>query len=485
MFREMVHKSDLQNGYYLNPILNGDYPDPAVMREGRDFYLCVSTADFFPGLTIFHSTDLVNWHTLCHPLKQFPCPVWAPDILKYGDTYYIYFCAAGSNWVIHSKDIHCGWSGPIDLGIHTYLDPAHCTDDEGNRYLFISKNNLVPLAPDGLSVRGEIKCVLHASKIPDEWDVEGSFPEAPNIFRKDDYYYLTYADGGTAGPATSHMILAARSKHPEGPWELSPYNPIVHTFQREEKWVSKGHGHFVDDVDGNWWVIYHTYENGCHSSGRKLLLSPVEFTSDGWFMVNAPADMAQKKPAGFSTDIVDMLSDDFKTGTQMPLQWRSKGNLDWSRIRRTGDGLLFKGAGQTPGTSNPLTVISGDKSFEIETEVSAPSGCGAGLIYIYDPNIYNSLSFTGTELVISRIGRILARVPCVSDRCVMKMRVERGYLSFWYKDKNSIFQKLNYVIDTNAQNTLAYGGFLSLRPGIFSAGSGTAHFSYFRYIGLQ
>lgn len=484
MFKETVHKADLQNGYYLNPILDGDYPDPAVMRENGDFYLCVSTADYFPGLTIFHSTDLVNWHTLCHPLAAFHAPVWAPDILKYGDTYYIYFCGGGSNWFIHSQHIDRDWSDPIDLGIGKHLDPAHCADDAGNRYLFVSKNNIVPLSPDGLSVCGEMKQILTAPKIPDAWDVEGAFPEAPNIFRKDGYYYLTFADGGTTGPATSHMVMAARAKHPEGPWELSPYNPIIHTFYREETWISKGHGHFVDDADGNWWVIYHAYENGRHAAGRKLLLSPVEFTPDGWFTVTTPADEAAKKPAGTPVGIMDVLSDDFKTEGPMPPQWRAKGILDPDRIRRTANGLVFQGMDSAPGASNPLTVITGDKSFEIEAEVSLDGPCAAGLIYLYDRNIYNSLSLTGTELIIHRTGKVLTRIPYTSSRCTMKMRVKQGYLSFWYKDGGK-FRKLNYVIDTSAQNTLAYGGFLSLRPGIFSVGEGTARFSYFHYTGLQ
>lgn len=477
----MTHKADLQNGYYLNPILDGDYPDPAVMREGKDFYLCVSTADYFPGLTIFHSCDLVNWHILCHPLKAFDYPVWAPDILKHKDVYYIYFCANGTNWVMYSKQIDYGWSEPIDLGIRKHLDPAHCTDPNGNRYLFVSKNYIVPISSDGLSTIGEKEQVLKAPKIPDEWDVEGPFPEAPNIFFHNGYYYLTFADGGTAGPATSHMIMAARALHPKGPWELSPYNPIVHTLHRDERWISKGHGHFVDDISGNWWVIYHAYENGHHASGRKLLLSPVEFTDDGWFRVSCPPDIPAKKPSGFDCGIRNKLSDDFSSGKTVPLQWRGKGKLDTSRIQYTDSGLRFKGSGTSIGESNPLTIVTGDYSFEIETEISLEGACSAGLIYMYDTTIYNSLTFTGSELIIHRIGKILARVPYKSNQCRMNMRVDRGYLSFWYMDGDHQYRKLNYVIDTSAQNTLAYGGFLSLRPGIFSAGNGTAHFTYFRY----
>ena len=68
MFQELVHKADLGNGYYKNPILDGDYADPAVFREGADYYLTMSTGEYLPGLSIFHSRDLVNWELLCHPL---------------------------------------------------------------------------------------------------------------------------------------------------------------------------------------------------------------------------------------------------------------------------------------------------------------------------------------------------------------------------------------------------------------------------------
>ena len=81
MYRENIHHADLENGYYLNPILDGDYPDPAVFRENDDYYLCISTGNYLPGLTIFHSKDLVNWQWLCSPLKDFELAAWAPLVL--------------------------------------------------------------------------------------------------------------------------------------------------------------------------------------------------------------------------------------------------------------------------------------------------------------------------------------------------------------------------------------------------------------------
>lgn len=89
-------------------------------------------------------------------------------------------------------------------------------------------------------------------------------------------------EGGTAGPATSHMCVVARSKSLFSPWENSPYNPIVHTYSASENWWPKGHGILIDDVNDNWWVVYHAYANGYHTLRRFTLIEPIEWTNDGW-----------------------------------------------------------------------------------------------------------------------------------------------------------------------------------------------------------
>ena len=100
--------------------------------------------------------------------------------------------------------------------------------------------------------------------------------ESPKLNEHNGYYYLTSAQGGTAGPATSHMVVSARSKSVTGPWENSPYNPIVHTYSVTDSWWSKGHGTLIDDVNGNWWIVYHAYANDYHTLGRSTLIEPVE-----------------------------------------------------------------------------------------------------------------------------------------------------------------------------------------------------------------
>ena len=482
MFKELVHKADLGNGYYMNPILDGDYADPAVFREGEDYYLTVSTGDYRPGLSIFQSRDLVNWKLICHPLRGFDKAAWAPDILKYNEKYYIYFCAAGSNWVIWSENIAFGWSEAIDLKVGQ-IDPGHVTDDNGNRFLFLSGNYVVPLASDGLSVTGDMVQVLKASEIPDEWDIEGAFPEAPNVFKKDGYYYLTYADGGTAGPATSHMIMSARAKDIYGPWELSPYNPVVHTYSRHEKWISKGHGHFVEDTEGKWWAVYHSYENGYETLGRELLLSPVEFTSDGWFRITQRADEAAQKPCGSVIVDESTFSDDF-SGKKVS-GWRAWGENEEGRYSCGEKCLRINGIDKTIGEGHPLTIITGDHSYEISVHVKAEPGCEAGLVLQYNEKIFNAAGLKDGRLQIYRIGRKLAEKQIGVSECWLKMKNDEQYISFYYSLDGAEYKKMNYVINAVSQNNNAYLGFLSLRPGIFAVGEASAVFSEFRYVGLS
>lgn len=105
---------------------------------------------------------------------------------------------------------------------------------------------MVPLSADGLSVTAAIKKVYDGWKYPDDWVVEGFAQEGPKMLKRGEYYYMVLAEGGTAGPPTSHMVIAARSKTIEGPWENSPYNAIIRTKSADERWWSKGHATLVE-----------------------------------------------------------------------------------------------------------------------------------------------------------------------------------------------------------------------------------------------
>ena len=277
----------LQAQTWPKAILKGDYPDPTILRDGEDYYMTHSPFYYMPGFLIWHSHDLMNWEPLCRALPEYSGSAMAPDLVKVDGRFYLYYPADGTNWVAWADDIRGPWSQPIDLKIGG-IDPGHLKDAEGRRWLYTNDGWITPLTDDGLARAGESKKVYDGWVYPKQWETEGMYLESPKLTYKNGYYYLTSAQGGTAGPTTSHMVASARARSPLGPWENSPYNPIVHTYSADDNWWSKGHGTLVDDTQGNWWIVYHAYANGYHTLGRSTLIEPVEWTPDGWFRPQVP-----------------------------------------------------------------------------------------------------------------------------------------------------------------------------------------------------
>lgn len=123
--------------YYVNPIFAGDYPDPSLLRDGDDYYIVHSSFEYYPGLLIWHSKDLINWTPVTNALHKYVGSVWAPDLVKYKNKYYIYFPANNTNYVVTADSINGPWSEPIDLKIGN-IDPGFVTDKDGKNYLHLS-----------------------------------------------------------------------------------------------------------------------------------------------------------------------------------------------------------------------------------------------------------------------------------------------------------------------------------------------------------
>ncbi len=365
--------------YYLNPIFAGDHPDPSILRDGSDYYIVHSSFDYYPGLLIWHSKDLINWTPVTNALHKYIGSVWAPDLVKYKNKYYIYFPAHNTNYVVTADSINGPWSDPVDLKIGN-IDPGHITDAEGNRYLYFGGGGYVPLSEDGLSVTGELKHTYDGWPIPREWTIEGFFMEGPKLVKRGDFYYLTVAEGGTAGPATSHMVISARSKSPLGPWENSPYNPIIRTKESSEKWWSKGHGTLFEDATGNWWMVFHGYENGHYNMGRQTLLQPVEWTNDGWYKTPDGIRTAEfiKKPVGNAPDEAFTLNDSFERNSIKP-QWSFYGEYDTSRFHLVDSCLIMKTKGHSVGDCSPLVCIPSDHSYIVQIELFIEGEATGGL----------------------------------------------------------------------------------------------------------
>jgi xylan 1,4-beta-xylosidase len=267
---------------YHNPILGGDHPDASPIRVGDDFFMTHSSFDYAPGLLIWHSRDLINWRTAAAALHRYHGSVWAPYLCEYQGHFYIYFPADNRLRVVHADHPTGPWSDPVDLGISA-IDPAHI-GEKGRRFLYMAGGQMAELTSDGLAVKTAPRVVFEPWPMPTPPRMECTCLEAPKILEHNGYYYLNVAEGGTGGPATSHSVISARSRHADGPWEFSPH-PVVRTASREDRWMSVGHGRLVDTPDGKWYMTVHSYENGYRTLGRQLLLLPIEWTADGWFRV--------------------------------------------------------------------------------------------------------------------------------------------------------------------------------------------------------
>jgi xylan 1,4-beta-xylosidase len=487
---EGQRKADLGNGYYLNPILPGDHPDPSILKDGDDYYATFSSFDAYPGLVIWHSRDLVNWEVVGPTLFKNVGSVWAPDLVKHDGRYYIYFPGIGpyrSNYVIWSDSIRGPWSEPIDLKIRR-IDPGHAVGPDGQRYLFLSAGYVVPLSPDGLSVAGLEKKVYDGWPYPKDWIVEGFAQEGPKLLKRGDYYYMVLAEGGTAGPPTGHMIVSARSKSIDGPWEHSPFNPIIRTRSASERWWSKGHGTLVQAPDQSWVIVYHAYENGFYTLGRQMLMEPIEWTSDGWFRT-AAADPAQPiaMPGGEAVPHGFAFSDDFSTD-RMGTQWSFyKGSVtDRERYRYENGALVLAARGTSPADSSPLWFVNGDHAYEIEVEIDADPGATAGLLLFYSNRLYAGLGFSSSNFIMHSYGldRLQARPADVGRRLFIRIRNDRHIVTMDYSVDGTTWERYDRGMEVSGYHHNVAYEFLSLRPAIYAAGTGEVRFRNFRYRAL-
>ena len=334
-----------------------------------------------------------------------------------------------------------------------------------------------------------MKKVYGGWKYPADWVVEGFAQEGPKILRRGDYYYMVLAEGGTAGPPTGHMIVAARSRSIEGPWENSPYNPIVRTTNASDRWWSKGHGTLVEDRAGRWWMVYHAYENGFYTLGRQTLLEPIEWLSDGWFR-RAGADPAFPiaKPAGESGPHGLALSDDFST-SKMGVQWSFyNGDAgDRDRYRYANGTLVLKAKGAGPADSSPLWFVNGDHSYEIEVDIDADPGATAGLLLFYSRRLYAGLGFSAKNLIMHSYGldRFGAKPPEIGGRLHIRLRNDRHIVTMFYSLDGVTWERYDRAIEVSGYHHNVAYDFLSLRPALYAAGTGEVRFRNFRYRALQ
>lgn len=278
---------------YRNPIIPGFYPDPSICRAGDDYFLVTSSFEYFPGVPLFHSKDLVNWRQIGHCLtrdSQLPLGnawvsrgIYAPTIRCHNGRFYMVTTnvSDGGNFYVWTDDPYGEWSEPIWVD-QTGIDPDLYFDTDGTVYFTNSwrENGGCCIGQSTIDIETGRK--LTETKMI--WEGSGGKgPEAPHIYRIDGRYYLMIAEGGTE---YGHMETIARSGTPGGPFESYPHNPILSHRSLASPIQVTGHGDVVQLPDGSWWMVFLAVRPvgypPCHHLGRETFLAPVNWREDGW-----------------------------------------------------------------------------------------------------------------------------------------------------------------------------------------------------------
>ena len=501
---------------YYNPILAGFYPDPSVCRVGDTYYLVNSSFTFFPGVPLSTSKDLVNWtpagHVLDRP-SQVPLKgqrvsggIYAPAISynKKNKTFYMITTNVGAgNFYVKTKDPSKGWSEPIYLRKIDGIDPSFFFDDNGKGYIVhnapvVGKDDysgqrairLFEFDVKGDSIKGDFKEILrggtHVQKNP-------IWIEGPHLFKKDKYYYLMCAEGGT-GAWHSEVIL--RAKNPMGPWEECPNNPILTQRtgldpNRKDPVSSAGHADLVEDGKGNWWAVFlacRPYEEDMYNTGRDTYLLPVTW-NDGW-----PEILAKNTPissVGEKAGLKPAEKNEFSGNFSYTDNFESFNNR-WMFLRdyvpfidkenKQEKGMKFK---LLPGNiyqrepMSALWVRQQHGTFTAETSLDfTPRNdkdiAGIALLQKEDYNMVLGKTMLNGKLAITltraeKNNALIASAFIKPGKLRLKVEGHDRYYDFYYAEEGGDWQLLAKGVDASNLSTQKSGGFLGACIGLYAS----------------
>ena len=505
-----------RNGEFVNPILSGYYPDPSITRVGDDYYLVNSSFTNFPGLPVFHSRDLVNWAQIGNALDR-PGQVdftgvrasqgiYAPDISYHDGTFYIVTtcssCPGGTgNFVITATDPAGPWSQPVTIRGLQGIDPSLVWDGdkvyvvynnapegqpryEGHRAIWIAE-----LDPRTLQFAGTPRVLVDGGVVPANRPI---WIEGPHIFKKDGYYYLTCAEGGTAD---NHSEVVFRANAITGPYRPGPVNPILTQRDLDPKRANPvttaGHADFVQTQNGQWWAVFlatRPYPGNFYNIGRETFLLPVDWKA-GWplileqgrtvpFVVRKPA-LPPQAPAPVPTSGSFAYVDEFDAPLsaawigiripQAPLYTVERGEL----VLRAGGPLgdlrsvpAFVGRRQQHHVATASTVVN---------FASKRDGDRAGLVAMQNDDNHMFLGLArvdGKDVVAlykTEGGRetLVASRPAASRRVELVMDMNGGQASYRYRDADVTTTLADHV-DIRFLSTQKAGGFVGVVIGPYA-----------------
>ena len=486
---------------YQNPIIKGFYPDPSVCAANGHFYLVSSSFQFFPGVPLFESDDLVNWTQIGHVLTRksqvmledinSSGGVFAPTIRFYKGRFYMVTNnnTTQENFYVYTDDIHGEWSDPIvvDQG---GIDPSLYFEDD--RCFFISNGN--DENGKGCVMQCEIE-VTTGKKLSDSrpiWSGSGGrYLESPHMYKIGDYYYLMAAEGGTE---YGHMVTYARSESIWGPFENYPANPVL-TNRNKAPFIIQGigHGDLVQNSDGNWYIVTLGFRqiSVCqpyHHLGREVFLTPISFHEDGWFTAgnDGTTDESYEIPGSFSQN-------EKKRYTFDNTDW----NLDWCYLRHphtenyrfTEDDLILKGTSTTLNEAKSPTFIGlrqRDFIMNLSVEVDLKEG-EAGITLYMDENEHYELALCRTEkgleamlrLNIGGIHHVETMLPVYGEKFTLSVEADSlEYRFYVITDDATVYLGKGF---TKYLSSEVAGGFTGVVMGLYAV-AGEAAFREFSCI---
>ncbi|WP_372012398.1 glycoside hydrolase family 43 protein [Pseudoxanthomonas sp. 10H] len=524
-------------GQFRNPVIKGFYPDPSVVRVGADYYLVNSTFGWFPGIPVFHSRDLVHWTQVSNAIDRVDQldfgkhdlvnGVFAPAITHHDGRFWIAntcFPNCGGNFVITATDPAGPWSDPVWLpDLAGGIDPSLFFDDDGRAWIV---NNDLPAGgkerytghraiwlqefdPKAMRTTGPRTVILDGGIDIAE---KPEYVEGPHLFKRDGWYYLTAAEGGTG---EMHRQVILRSRTVTGPYAPWQDNPVLtqRDLPRERPFpiTSAGHADLVQTQDGDWWAVflgnrpYPPLEGHYVNTGRETFLMPVRW-QDGWPRITAPGQVlpyvldAPALPAGraaLPTSGAFEVRDEFD-GPRLPPYWITVRNPRESWYRLKDGALHLQARGVLLGARDNPSFLARRQQHQDATATTAVrfvpqhDGDTAGLAAFQNEDYWYLLAVTrqdGTPVVVldrrdgrdkgeAATGTRLASAPLPSTSAAsplqLRVRARGAKYDFAYAGDDGAWRTLARDVDGTLLSTAVAGGFTGAVFGVYAARQGEA-----------
>ncbi len=485
-----------------NPVIPGFHPDPSICRVGADYYIACSSFEYFPGVPVFHSRDLVHWTQLGNALErreQLDLPpdtsssggIYAPTLRHHDGRFWLVVTntSGAGNLLVTATDPAGPWSDPIPLSEVVGIDPDLAWDDDGTCWCTVAGITQVAIDPYTGQALGRGRRIWSGTP-------GAKAPEAPHLYRIGEYWYLLIAEGGTE---RCHAISIARGHAPSGPFEPCPANPILTHRGTDRPVQNTGHADLVQAPDGSWWMVLLGVRPrggtpGWHVLGRETFLAPVAWV-DGWPVVGEPALELAAPAWPLSAPAVTPVRDDFDD-TELHPRWISlrRRCVETTTKERPGWLSLHAGGGSLDDLDGTFVGRrQQDLSCRVRALVDAGQGRGGLAVRLDEHHHYEIEVGPGEVRVLARIGplrTVVAVQPVPQEPIVLGIdvtdppaggdaRTGPDVLRLGTEGPDGAFTALA-ALDGRYLSTEVAGGFTGRVIGMYAA-AGTVHVDWFDY----